>query len=188
MEIVTPRTYHKYRNLIETGDLFLFNATDPVSWLISLKTRKYAPNDITAKATHAAMAYWSEGPTGINRLWILESVLFGVTQSYLSNRIAWYLPHGDIYWHKMRTEYRPYGAQAADKILEKIGTYYDFQDLILQAFKRAVLDPTRLYCSEAVVWGWKDIRKLPDDFPVPYPCEMTSDRFGVYEQEGVRIE
>jgi hypothetical protein len=39
-----------------------------------------------------------------------------------------------------------------------------------------------------VTWGWKEIAKLPDDFPVPYPCEMNGDRLGIYEKEGIQIE
>jgi len=180
MKTATPKTYQKYRDLIKTGDLLLFHATDIISRIISWKTK--------SKATHAAMAFWLQSDMGTARLYILESVAFGLFPTYLSNRVAWYLPHGDIYWHKMREEWASEGARAADNLLEKVGTYYDYQDLILQAFKRVTLDPLRLYCSEAVVWAWKDICNLPDDFKVPYPGEMTSDRFGVYEKEGIKIE
>ena len=188
MKTVIPKTYQKYRDQIKTGDLILFKARDPISRIISWKTNKSATNEDSKDAAHASMACWDLSPTKVWRLWILESVLFGTTKSYLSNRVAWYLPHGDIWWCKMREEWKQFGKEAADRVLQRCGEYYDFQDLLLQAFKRATLDPTRLYCSESVTWGWKEIAKLPDDFPVPYPCEMNGDRLGIYEKEGIQIE
>ena len=187
MKIATPKIYKKYRDQIKTGDLILFKARDPISRLISWKTNKLATNQDSKDAAHAAMACWSAGPTGTVRLWILESVLFGTTKSYLSNRITWYMPHGDIWWFKMLPEWQGRGAEAAESLHDLIGRYYDFQDLLLQAFKRATLDPTRIYCSEYVTLGWKDIVGLPDDFKVPYPCEMNGDGLGVYEKRGEKL-
>jgi hypothetical protein len=80
----------------------LFKARDPISRIISWKTNKSATNEDSKDAAHASMACWDLSPTKVWRLWILESVLFGTTKSYLSNRVAWYLPHGDIWWFKMR--------------------------------------------------------------------------------------
>ena len=179
MTTVTPKTYQKYRNRIKSGDLILFESKDIISRIIAWKTKN--------TVTHAAMAFWLVGPTGKLRLYILEGVAFGLFPTYLSNRIAWYLPHGDMYWHKMRPKWEIYGGQAADKLLDYVGTYYDYQDLILQAFRRVTINPSRLFCSEVVAFAWKDIIGLPDDFPAPYPGEMTADNFGVYEKQGEKI-
>lgn len=172
-------SYEKYRNRIRNGDLILFESKDPISRIISWRTK--------SAITHAAMAFWLMGPTGKLRLYILEGVVFGVYPTYLSNRVAWYMPHGDIYWHKIRRKYSMLGSQAADKLLEHVGTYYDFWDLFKQAFKRVTINPAKLFCSEAVTFAWKEICGLPDDFIVPYPSEMTCDRLGVYEKKGEKI-
>ena len=132
--------YQKIRKEIKTGDLILFSSKDIISRLIAWKTG--------SSISHAAVACWLTNPLGEKRLYLLESVLFGVTPSYLSNRTAWYLPHGDIYWHKMKPEYRMFGKRAASKLMDQVGQYYDYQDLILQAVKRVTLDPSKLYCSE----------------------------------------
>lgn len=171
--------YSKYRNEIHTGDLIQFAAKDILSRIIAWKTK----NPIS----HSAMAFWLVGPTGKLRLYVLEGVTCGLFPAYLSNRVAWYLPHGDMYWHKMRPEWQPYGAKAADKLLENVGKYYDYQDLILQAFKRVTLNPVRLYCSEVLLYAWSDIISWPKDKPVPYPGQISTDYLGVYEEEGVLI-
>lgn len=171
--------YQKYRNRIQNGDLILFESKDPISRIISWRTK--------SAITHAAMAFWLIGPLGKFHLYILEGVLFGVTPSYLSNRVAWYLPHGDMWWHKIRPKWAACGDKAAANLLEYVGTYYDLQDLILQAFKRVTINPAKLFCSEAVALAWQDILKLPDNFPAPYPGEMTSDRLGIYEKRGEKI-
>jgi len=171
--------YEKYRNRIRTGDLIQFSSNDLISRIIRLKTR--------SKISHSAMAFWLVGPTGRLRLYVLEGVAFGLFPTYLSNRVAWYLPHGDMYWHRMKPEWEIHGAQAADMLLDFVGTYYDYKDLFLQAVKRITLNPSKLFCSEAVVLAWSDILQLPQNYVVPYPSEMTSDKFGVYEKNGTLL-
>ncbi|MHC4397527.1 MAG: hypothetical protein ACYS1A_17940 [Planctomycetota bacterium] len=172
MTIATPKTYQKYRNRIRTGDLIQFESTDFISRIISWRTK--------SKITHSAMAFWLIGPTGKDRLYILEGVAFGLFPTYLSNRIAWYLPHGNMYWHKTRPKYRTAATEAADTLLDYVGTYYDYKDLILQAIKRVTLNPSKLFCSEAVLLAWADIVGWPMDKPVPYPGQMPTDYLGVY--------
>jgi hypothetical protein len=179
MKTATPKTYQQYRERIKTGDLIQFESTDIISRIISWRTG--------SRITHSAMAFWLVGPTGKLRLYVLEGVVFGVFPTYLSNRVAWYLPHGNMYWHKVRPEWAEYGAKAADTLLDFVGTYYDYKDLFLQAIRRVTINPAKLFCSEAVTVAWKDILNLPRDFPVPYPGEMTSDRLGVYEKMGIKI-
>jgi hypothetical protein len=171
--------YFEYRDKIQTGDLLQFAATDIVSRIIRFKTK----SDIS----HSAMAFWMKSPVGTQRLFILEGVAFGAYPVFLSNRYAWYLPHGDIYWHKMKPQYQQIGIVAADRMLEKTGTYYDYLDLIKQAFKRVTLNPSKLYCSEYVLYGWSKLIGWPADKAVPYPAQMSTDYFGVYEEEGEKI-
>lgn len=180
MQIAIPKIYHKYRNEIKTGDLILFESKDFISRIISWKTG--------SKATHAAMALWWMGPTGKTRLCTLESVVFGLYPTPLSNRLAWYLSHGDIYWHKMIKPVRHLGADAADRLLDYWGAVYDFKDLVFQAVKRVSMNPAALFCSEAICFAWKEILELPDDFIVPYPGELPGASLGVYEKIGVKIE
>lgn len=177
--ICKPERYHKYRNEIKTGDLILFESKDPISKIISWRTK--------SAITHAAMAFWLMGPTGKTRLYIVEGVVFGVYPTYLSNRVAWYMPHGDIYWHRICKNYRHLGGDAADVLLDYVGTYYDFWDLIKQAFKRVTINPAKLFCSEAVTFAWQDLLGLPDDFIVPYPSEMTGPPLNVYKPKGEKI-
>jgi len=171
--------YDQYRDRIRTGDLIQFAATDFISKIIRYKTKN--------AISHSAMAYWMMGPTGKTRLCTLESVIFGLYPIPLSNRTAWYLPHGNMYWHKMRPEWEDDGANAAAKMLEYMGTCYDLKGLIWQAFKRMTLNPAELWCSESIVLGWSDILGLPENYIVPYPSEMTGDDFGVYEPQGQLI-
>jgi len=180
MTTAIPTTYHKYRNEIKTGDLILFESKDFFSRIIAWKTG--------SAITHAAMAFWMMGPTGKSRLYILEAVIFGFYPNYFSNRVAWYLPHGDIYWYKIIKPLRHLGADAADKLLDYVGSYYDFKDVILQAFKRVTLHPGAIFCSEAIALAWKDILELPDDYIVPYPSELPGRGLGVYEKTGVKIQ
>jgi len=174
-----PDKYRKYRGRIKDGDLIQFASTDIISRIIRYKTK----NPIS----HSAMAFWLKSPIGKKRLYILEGVAFGLFPTYLSNRVMWYLPHGNIYWHKMRKEWRQYGPKAADKLQDYTGTYYDYWDLIKQAVKRVTLDPAKLFCSEAVLWAWSDIIKWPADKPVPYPGQMSTDYFGIYESKGTLL-
>jgi hypothetical protein len=133
------------------------------------------------------MAYWHKSPIDQWRLWIIESVVFGVYPHYLSKRTAWYLPHGNMYWHSVRPEWQAYANQAAHNMLEYIGTQYDLKNLIKQAFTRVTFDPSKLYCNESIVGSWREIIRLPKDFIMPYPGEMTSNKFGVYKHEGQLI-
>lgn len=179
MTTATPKTYAKYRNDIRTGDLILFESKDIISRMVSWKTK--------STITHAAMAFWLEQPLHNQRLFILESVLTGLSLNYLSNRVAWYLPHGDMYWHKMMPKFQEMGPTAANVLLKNVGKFYDFRDLIVQSITRVTINPSKLFCSEAVAFAWKDIAGLPDDFLAPYPSEMTGERLGVYEKEGIKI-
>lgn len=171
--------YQKYRGKIRTGDLIQFASTDFISRIIRWKTKD--------PISHSAMAFWLTSPAGTDRLFILEGVAFGVFPTYLSNRVAWYLPHGDMYWHKAKHCWEPYGVQAADRLLDKVGQYYDYKDLIRQAFRRVTLNPAKLFCSEAVLYAWSEIINWPADKPVPYPGQMTTELLGVYEPEGTKI-
>jgi hypothetical protein len=128
-----------------------------------------------------------KSPIGTYRLFILEGVAFGAYPVFLSNRYAWYLPHGNIYWHKMKPEWEDMGGQVADRMLQVTGTYYDYLDLIKQWFKRVTLNPRKLFCSEAVLYGWSEIIKWPKDKAVPYPGQMHTDYLGVYQREGTLI-
>lgn len=179
MKTTTSKSYARHRNDIRTGDLILFESKDMISRMIRWKTK--------STITHAAMAFWLEQPLGNLRLFILESVLTGLSLNYLSNRVSWYLPHGDMYWHKMRPKFRENGPAAADVLLKNVGTFYDFKDLIRQAITRVTINPSKLFCSEAVAFAWKDIAGLPDDFAAPYPSEMAGEELGVYEKEGIKI-
>jgi hypothetical protein len=179
MPTATLKTYQKYRDEIQTGDLIQFAATDFVSRIIRYKTK--------SAISHSAMAFWMMGPLGEMRLCTLESVIFGLYPIPLSNRTAWYLPHGNMYWHRIRPEWKDDGATAAAKMLKYMGTCYDIKGLLWQAFKRMRLNPAKLWCNEAIALAWSDILGLPDNYIMPYPGEMTGDGFGVYEKEGQLI-
>ena len=119
---------------------------------------------------------------------MLESVVFGLFPTYLSNRtLLWYLPQGNIYWHRMKLEYEDFGPIAADRLMQRVGTIYGFWDLAKQAVKRVTLNPASLFCSESILWAWADIINWPKDKPVPYPSQMHTDYFGVYQSEGEKI-
>jgi hypothetical protein len=176
----TPRTnYQKCRDQIKTGDLILFESRDIVSKAITLFTG--------SPITHAAMAAWVKTPEGKNRLFIIESVLPGVCLNFLSNRNSWWLPHGDMYWHKIRPEHARLGNAAADLLMQKVGTFYDFKNLMFQAFKRVVVDAKKLVCSEAVAYPWVVLLERGNEFVSPYPHELALPKFGIYELEGVKI-
>jgi hypothetical protein len=178
MPTATLRTYKNYREKIRTGDLILFESRDIVSKTIALFTKN--------TKTHAAMAKWIDVDSE-PRLFILESVLPGVCLNYLSNRVAWWLPHGDMFWYKMRTDYELMGDKAADILMKKIGTFYDFKNLFWQAFKRVAFDPKNFFCSEAVGWPWHILIERGEEYIAPYPHELCSEEFGIYETEGAKI-
>jgi hypothetical protein len=178
METATLKTYGQYRNKIRSGDLILFESKDIVSRAISLFTR--------STITHAAMANWLMVGDR-HRLFVLESVLPGVCLNYMSNRVAWWLPHGDMYFHEMNPEYRHLGCRAADILMRQVGTFYDFKSLLWQSVRRVTIDARQFFCSEAVAYPWQQLLNWPDDFVAPYPHEMISDRVGVYEKTGTKI-
>ena len=171
--------YDYYRGQVKTGDLIQFESKDIVSRIIAWRTGSLV--------SHSAMAFWLTHPLGTTRLYILESVMTGLQLNYLSRRLGWHLPHGDMYWHKMKPQYEKWGPTAADNLLQHVGTFYDFKDLIIQAVKRVTLDPAKLFCSEAVAFAWRKIACLPEDYIVPYPSEMATDKLGVYQEEGTLL-
>jgi hypothetical protein len=177
--------YFRYRDQIKTGDLIQFYSTDIFSKIIAffIRWKLGLKGDV---ATHSAMAKWVD-IDGDPRLFILESAVAGVCLNYLSNRIQWWLPHGDIYWHKMRDEHSSLGVAAADIVMLKIGTPYGFRDLVKQAILRVAFDSKNFFCSELVGYPWWILLKWSEKFNAPFPPELTTDKFGIYQVDGRKI-
>lgn len=173
---------------MRNGDLLQWHGGDLISKIIAWKTG--------SPVTHSGMVFRLPRPTGQgDRVFTLEAAAFGLYPTYLRRHLSWYLPHGKVFWHKMRPEIEDLGPQAADLLQAYVGLHYDFKDLMRQAWRRVKLDTKKLFCSEAVFLAWyelarmgaKKLEHLLDIEYAPYPSEMTSERLALYEPEGIRI-
>ncbi len=172
------QNYKDRRENIRTGDAILFESKDLVSRAISFFTG--------SPITHAGMAKWIR-VGGHRRLFIIEAIVTGVSLNYMSNRTAWWMPHGELWWHKIKPEHAHLGEAAAAMLMERVGTFYDFKSLLWQAVKRVNIDDSRLFCSEAVMLPWHKMLEWPEPFVAPYPNEVVSQEYGIYEKKGERI-
>jgi hypothetical protein len=87
------------------------------------------------------------------RVFILEEDEHGLHPAYLSSRIEEFKGHANFV--PLRRKYSPIKNVIANHMLDLNGTPYDYKALFTNAWRRAELNPDKLYCSESVHWAIK---------------------------------
>jgi len=165
--------YHQYRDKIQPGDLISFRGKGIIPGIIRWRTG--------FKDTHSAMVMCLLGKGREKRLVITESLNFGPTVNYLSDRIEKY--NSEIWWYPLYATQEQREAMnliAWDNLCKQ--TRYDYGGLFRQALGSVSLDASRLFCSEMVQYYWQEasvIKKYKKAFnPGRLIQEFIGDKIG----------
>jgi len=128
----------------------------------------------------------------VDRVLTLHAVRKGARPEPLSQILMHY--DGEVWWHPLKADYRPYMGLAFNWMYDHIGTRYDFGGLFKNLLGKTSANAAALFCSEYLFLGWqyaaihlgvKLLAHLIDIKKAPVPSEMPALR--MYHEEGIRI-
>ena len=126
------------------------------------------------------------------RKWTLEAVGKGLVLNPLSTVLERY--DGQAWWHPVVSGLEMEAMFAANWMMERVGTHYDFGGLFRNLFGKVSANAAAMFCSEAIFLGWqfaaihlgvKLIKHLIEIKTAPVPNDLPLLK--IYEKEGIRI-
>jgi hypothetical protein len=149
--------YFKVRNEMKTGDTILFKKKKIISWLIRL----FSGGEYDHTALVVKVGGYHEL---IDRRFIIESVLSGVTFRGLYNKLS--ALKGDAYWYPLKDEYDDKREEIGNWAFSNIGVKYDVKGVFQQIFGRISADARTYFCSEYNYFAYKNV-----DIPMNVPLD-----------------